>query len=414
MFEKTKYINEIFELIAYGTAKLSVIFLYRRIFANNTFRLITTMAITIVTGWLISFFFVIVFQCTPIASQWQNLEIMNQKNCVSQQPFYYANSITDLLTDLMVLVLPLPMVARLQMPIKQKLAVTGMFLLGSLVCATSAARLGVFVEHLPRFAEHLNDITYYNAPLGLWSLIEASLSVVSACLPSLRPLFNSSSRRKTTYVQHVSLRTGTDGSKGREPRTNDSDLEDKSYYSGGRSEKHSAPYVQDSSASSQSPKLPSPPARRKDEDEYWRVKPCPTPIDDDNGSIQTSHLSLPIMRPPSTVSRLSTTAIKTKISALGSSTPRRAPLSPPCHPLLASTGSVSSMYGHRTVHDTYPRVFPLSLQHPRPAPPTPQYVQMREQAASVSALASAGPPRAWYEGSRFVRTVGAPTRSHGK
>ena len=381
MFEKTKYIDEIFEILTYGTAKLSVIFLYRRIFALKIFRYVTTLAVAVVGAWLVSFLFVIIFQCTPITSQWDSLEIMNQNNCVDQLPFYYANAITDLLTDVMILVLPLPMVARLQMPMKQKMAVTGMFLLGTLVCVTSAMRLAVFLKLVPEFPKHLSDVTYYNTPLGHWSLIEASLSVVSACLPTLRPLFNSSRRKQTSYI-HSSSYTSTDALRGGKSNAKYVDVENRRYHPGGIPGKLSALNTHCASAGNPSPIHPPPSARRRDSERQGGVTRFPMLVGHDEDSAhsqESSTLSLKAKSPP-------------LADAPSGPAPRKEVYGPPppslaspvskYNPRLASSASILFTFNPRTINDVYSPIFTPALQYPRPAPPVPDYVQIRERAAA--------------------------------
>ena len=308
---------------------------------------------------------------------------MNQENCVHQVPFYYGNSITDLLTDVMVLVLPLPMIARLQMPLKQKMAVAGMFLLGTLVCVTSAVRLGVFLKLIPEFPKHLSDITYHQAPLGYWSLIEGSLSVVSACLPTLRPLFSHSRRKKTSYV-HSSTRAGADASKRGEPKLEDVDLEDKPYYLSDVPDKPGAPATPSASADSESPIHPPYPIQWRDEGGQQRVTPSPTLVGNDEDVTKRSQKSLSPLKPGS--------------PALLTASPRPAKMKkdyapPPPSPTLASPASRSPTFNPRIVNDTYSPIFSPALQYPRPAPPVPDYVRIREEAAaSVTAPQS----RPWF------------------
>ena len=310
----------------------------------------------------------IIFQCTPIASQWNNLEIRNQGNCVAQKPFYYANSITDLILDIFILALPLPMVARLKLPLTQKFAVGGMLLLGVLVCISSAMRLGVFLKFAPEIPKHIEDITYYQAPLGYWSLIEGSLSVVSACLPTLRPLFNPSRRKQTSYI-HTSSSDAQTTTASRTP-----DVEDKLSFSNDQGVL--APGIK-------SPLRTLSIAKRREKDGLWRLTPSPTIVGSDNDDESTKALNSPISYhtkkphthhhhypPPNSPSKpLSGKSVKQAVS------PFPSPPTSIYHPLLAKNQA-----SRRTA------LSPLTstaLQYPRPAPPIPEYVQIREEAAGV-------------------------------
>ena len=150
---------------------------------------IANIMLAIAGAWGVSFLFTIIFQCTPIHVQWTMLEIEQAPYCVAMNSFFYANVITDVLLDAIILTLPVPLLYGLQLPLRQKLAVAGMFALGALVCASSLARLIIFIQFVPSIPLHLMDITYYESPFIYWSQIEAALGVVSACLPVLRPIF---------------------------------------------------------------------------------------------------------------------------------------------------------------------------------------------------------------------------------
>ena len=57
------------------------------------------------------------------------------------------------------------------------------------VVLSSLIRLIIFIQFVPSLPQHRSDTTYYESPFSYWSHIEASLGVISACLPVLRPIF---------------------------------------------------------------------------------------------------------------------------------------------------------------------------------------------------------------------------------
>ncbi|MCJ1358216.1 MAG: hypothetical protein MMC33_008215 [Icmadophila ericetorum] len=85
--------------------------------------------------------------------------------------------------------MPIPMVLRLQLPLKQKIAVLGMFFLGAIVIALSITRLSFYIHVASVFAAHYADETYYTSPVFFWINIELALGVVASCLPTLRPIW---------------------------------------------------------------------------------------------------------------------------------------------------------------------------------------------------------------------------------
>ena len=70
-----------------------------------------------------------IFQCSPVEAAW-NPSIPHK--CVNLQAMLKVISVEDVLTDVLILCLPLPMVWQLKMSTKLKWQITGMFLVGGL------------------------------------------------------------------------------------------------------------------------------------------------------------------------------------------------------------------------------------------------------------------------------------------
>ena len=127
---QVRYASQLLDLLSFASAKLSVLFLYRRIFALPTFTRIANVFIAIVCAWAIAFFFTLALQCMPVSVQWTMLGMDQAPHCINLQPVSYTNSISDFVLDLVVLALPVPMLWKLNLSPRKKCAVAGMFALG--------------------------------------------------------------------------------------------------------------------------------------------------------------------------------------------------------------------------------------------------------------------------------------------
>lgn len=98
--------------LALGFTKMSLLFLYRRIFSvsSNTMRVIILTTIALVCAWTIAFFFAELFQCsTRFWANWgSSLDIRTQ--CHKTLMIILASCSTDALFDLVILVMPIPLV----------------------------------------------------------------------------------------------------------------------------------------------------------------------------------------------------------------------------------------------------------------------------------------------------------------
>ena len=118
--------------LTFGMIKLSVLLLYRRLFVGPIFNLYSLAMCGVIALWSLSFFFALAFQCgTHIAASWTSLAMI-EAYCDNTSALNVAFVVSDVITDVMILIIPLPIVWRLQMSTANKIALTGIFLLGML------------------------------------------------------------------------------------------------------------------------------------------------------------------------------------------------------------------------------------------------------------------------------------------
>jgi hypothetical protein len=116
--------------------KLSQLALYYRVFALEL-RIPVYIVGSIVVAWAIIFNFVFLFLCNPISQQWT---VQRVGHCMDQILLLKMLILTNMITDLMIVVLPIRSVWRLQMRRTEKLAVLACFGLGLACVVISIAR----------------------------------------------------------------------------------------------------------------------------------------------------------------------------------------------------------------------------------------------------------------------------------
>lgn len=125
---QTKFALNCISIVGLGLVKSSILVMYRNIFHVTKFRLVIDIMLGLVACWSISFFFSHLFTCYPITVF---IEPYYGNKCVQTVPMFIAVLITDVIADLIILVLPIPMVLGVQLPMKKKLAVIGMLSMGA-------------------------------------------------------------------------------------------------------------------------------------------------------------------------------------------------------------------------------------------------------------------------------------------
>lgn len=104
-----------------------------------------------------------------VAKQW-NSSIKG--TCIDVIPFYFALAGTSIGLDLIIIALPLPVLWRLQLRLKQKLILAALFALGFFVTIIQIIRIFT-VKDLKTYTDSKNIV--------IWSCIEVSLGVRKYC-----------------------------------------------------------------------------------------------------------------------------------------------------------------------------------------------------------------------------------------
>jgi hypothetical protein len=120
-------------ILSIGLIKISVILLYRRIFAIKRFFSIYSSILLVLTAtWTLGFLTASIFQCrTHPAAAWTSVKAIRQY-CYDTSPATTARALTNVVMDLMIVVSPMPIVWQLQLTVMQKMQISGIFALGFL------------------------------------------------------------------------------------------------------------------------------------------------------------------------------------------------------------------------------------------------------------------------------------------
>jgi hypothetical protein len=202
VFEQITYATQLTTTLTFALTKLSVLFFYKRVFQGETFRRVTYAMFAIIFFWTVGFFFSNLLQCWPIDTNWNSQGGTATDACIQATEMYLGQAYSDVLTDLMILAIPLPCIWALQLPVRHRIGVSCIFLLGLLTAAAGAAKLVVFhFVALETSGDGPPDVTYILTPSIYWPMVESSLGIVGACLPLLRPLFPAAS--STAFVRKL-------------------------------------------------------------------------------------------------------------------------------------------------------------------------------------------------------------------
>ncbi|CAD6583701.1 MAG: hypothetical protein ASARMPREDX12_001423 [Alectoria sarmentosa] len=182
-FAKFVYMGEIVYAVGLTLTKCSILFLYLRIFGiNRRLRRIAYGLLGIAVSWGISLTTGAIFQYKPIAAAYNPL--ISQKTCIKVRDYFVVTSILNVLIDVAILVLPLPLLWQLQLSTSRKLTLSVIFTLGIFTTAISITRT------VTLFSISEADITWDFVPLILYSTLESNTGFICSCLPVMAPLLH--------------------------------------------------------------------------------------------------------------------------------------------------------------------------------------------------------------------------------
>ncbi|KAL2209536.1 hypothetical protein CC79DRAFT_1332697 [Sarocladium strictum] len=181
MMAKWLVVAEILYAFNLGWTKLSLLLMYYRIFHVPYFKKMAWVVGAFVMAWVVCITFLFIFICVPVEKLWYP-ELPGR--CINQVATWIANAASTILTDLIILLMPLPQLWKLRLKKREKIGLTFAFSLGFFVVFASAYRTSIL------FTYTATDPSYSLAPTVGWTAIEMSAGIVSTNLPTLLPALN--------------------------------------------------------------------------------------------------------------------------------------------------------------------------------------------------------------------------------
>ncbi|CAL8578664.1 hypothetical protein XPA_004431 [Xanthoria parietina] len=171
--------------IACGLPKISICCMYLTLFRPNDYlRRATYCMIAFLVVNAIAWFVPTVAVCQPIPAYWNQ----EPAKCINYQVFGVWISLPHIVSDLVILILPLPVLWRMQMARTKKLGLTVTFLTGSIGIVGACMRLALYIHRQYVQRPGASQTTKSIAGNVIASYVEPGMYLIAACLPRLRPL----------------------------------------------------------------------------------------------------------------------------------------------------------------------------------------------------------------------------------
>ncbi|KAF2004829.1 MFS general substrate transporter [Amniculicola lignicola CBS 123094] len=200
--KKSAYAFSVLYNPALMATKTSILLFYLTLSATQKiFRYSTIATLVVVNAGGLALTLLNVFQCRPVGAAFQT-PVPDSASCTNIVTIYLSSAPLNIITDLALLFLPMPILTSMRLPKKQKIILIITFGFGVFVAVVDVIRIvylqsaardrlrGVQEHHEPPGNDYRDndDFSWYASLSFMWSAIEINIGIMCACVPGLKPL----------------------------------------------------------------------------------------------------------------------------------------------------------------------------------------------------------------------------------
>ena len=156
---------------------------------------ISTLVVVNVAGLALTF--LNLFQCRPVRAAFDSKLIENAQ-CIDNVTLYLSSAPVNIITDLALLFLPMPILTGMKLPRNEKIILVATFSFGGFVAAVDVVRIAYLESAaLARLqdqgigspsAAQQGDYSWIVSLSFMWSAVEVHIGIICACVPGVKPL----------------------------------------------------------------------------------------------------------------------------------------------------------------------------------------------------------------------------------
>ncbi|KAK0657760.1 hypothetical protein B0T16DRAFT_340664 [Cercophora newfieldiana] len=160
--------------------KASILAFYLRFSVSKRFKIAVYFVLSIVIAYNLMGAFAFLYACQPMIRTWVPT---TPGTCINANAWFGTLVALNVLTDLVLLLLPIWLIKPLRVGFAQKAAIVAILGTGSFVLGISVFRLYLTVDSFSDM-----DFLHRYGVNYLWLIVEVNVAIICACLPCLRTL----------------------------------------------------------------------------------------------------------------------------------------------------------------------------------------------------------------------------------
>lgn len=161
----------------------------QRIFKWST---IATLIVVNLAGTALTF--LNIFQCRPVSAAFDD-PTPSAAHCIDIVTLYLSSAPVNIITDLALLFLPMPILTSIRLPRNEKMILIVTFSFGAFVAVVDVIRIAYLqsasvarLQDTQYTRESSGDFSWIASLSFMWSAIEVHVGLICACVPGVKPL----------------------------------------------------------------------------------------------------------------------------------------------------------------------------------------------------------------------------------
>ena len=168
---------------------------------QKVFRWATIATLVVVNVGGLALTILNIVQCTPVNAAWAS-PVPPSASCTNIVTIYLSSAPLNIITDLAIFFLPMPILTSMRLPKKQKIILVITFGFGVFVAIIDVVRIAYLqdaqratlraaqTDHSESGNDQRNtgDFAWYSSLSFMWSTVEINVGIMCGCVPALKPL----------------------------------------------------------------------------------------------------------------------------------------------------------------------------------------------------------------------------------
>lgn len=202
LMQQSAYAFSVLYNPALMATKTSILIFYLSLSkTQKIFRWATISTLVIVNAGGLALTILNIVQCQPVSAAWMS-PVPATAHCTNIVTIYLSSAPLNIITDLAILFLPMPILTSMRLPKKQKIILVITFGFGIFVAIVDVVRIA-YLQDAQRATllaaqadrsesgtnqRNTSDFSWYASLSFMWSTVEINLGIMCGCVPAMKPL----------------------------------------------------------------------------------------------------------------------------------------------------------------------------------------------------------------------------------